>query len=260
MKPTIASPSTETSMARDSSTRSCVRGELSRAIDVAVLGLAIVGFIAVLFYAIDATRLANRMLTYLEKPTVWPDWLKQDTAREWCLCKDDTDPLLDMRFAVEQTQHVRSFMLCPFVLLLLLLISRLSFFEAWTWPVPLAGVFVLNFVLAAACWAALRGSAQRVRTAAMEQLTGRALQCENAPLLEHRKEQPAGSTARWIQLGQDDYTGERYAKRLRELIDGIKNERGGAFAPWVQDPTYLFLFIPTGITGILTVGLHFLLN
>jgi hypothetical protein len=227
---------------------------------MAVITLAVLGFFSVLFYAIDATRLAARMLTYIEKPTDWPTWRKDEVANRWCLCRDDTDPLIDMQFAVEHTQHVRAFMLTPFVLLLLLLVSRLNFFEAWTWPVPLAGVFVLNFVLAATCWAVLRRSAYRVRTAAIRQLTERAVQCENAALLRHRKGQGLEGTALWIHSGAGDYPPDKYAERLRQIIDGIKHERGGAFAPWIQDPTYLFLFIPTGITGILTVALHFLMN
>lgn len=240
--------------------RSCVRGDASRMLDICVLMLAVAGFFAVLFYAIDATRLAARLLTYLEQPTVWPGWRKQEIANRECLSSDDTDPVLDMKLAVDLTHYVRSFMLCPFILLLLMLVSRLSVFEAWTWPLPLAGVFVLNFMLAATGWAVLRRSAYRVRAVALKQLTDRAVYYEHAELSRFREESAAGLTARWIQSGSGDYSPEKYAKRLREVIDSIKSERRGAFAPWIQDPTYLFLFIPTGITGILTVALHFLLN
>jgi hypothetical protein len=237
--------------------RRCIRGPCSLLFDNVLLLLSIFAFLGVLFYALDAARLAGTMLDCLNRgPTSWPHWLTRKRAREKCVREIDLDGWLDVQFAVEKTKETGRLMLYPFVIFLLLWVARSSFFENWTWPNSLIAVFALNFLLAAACWWCVRSSAANVRQRALSRLHEVAKQIENG----REEEIWTPGPLRISQSGQRSettciYPKADYAKRLGELGEEIEKERRAAFAPWVQDPTYAALFLPTGIAGILTVVL-----
>jgi hypothetical protein len=231
--------------------RLCIRGTLSYWLDTGLLFLTILLFLLVLFYALDAARLTGTMLRYLAAcASEWPEALTKKWTRRKGVRADHLDGWLDVRFAALKTRETGSFMKFPFILFLLLLISRCEFFENWTWPAVLGVVFGVNFILAAFCWWLVRNAARNVRKLAL------------ARVEEASNEVKVSSNAVVV---ADPETGvgvpfRIYLKRLRNLRKDIEGERGGAFSRWIQDPTLIALLIPTGVTGILSLLLHFLLN
>lgn len=240
----------------------CIRGQWSAGIDRGTLVATVVLFLLVLFYVLDASRLTGTLLNCLAKhPTTWPAALTTTHARNKGLRRADLEGWLDVRFAADKTRETGRLMYYPFLIFLLLLLSRNSYFENWTWPRSLIAVFVLNFIIAAICWALVRDSARHVQREALRELRDAARQTELRPEKEIRVENPNGPEPKPGHPGATVPCRKSvYLKRLAELADEIKNERRGAFAHWIQDPTYIALFIPTGVTGILTVLVHYWLS
>ncbi len=233
-------------------TRLCVRGPWSAGLDLVILGSTVWGFLFVLFYALDAARLTGRMLYCLgDGPTRWPAWLVEKWARLKSVRPTDLDGWLDVRFAADKTRETGRLMFYPFLIFLLLLVSRNSYFENWSWPGSLVAVFMLNFILAAACWGLVRHSAQHVRREALQKIEQLVVGVRTGA-----EEQIALSPTGTGQV----YAREDYVKRLDGLREEILAVRHGAYTHWIQDPTYIALFVPTGITGILTVLLHYWLS
>ena len=241
--------------------RLCVRVLWSARIDLWLLGLTIFCFLVVLFYALDAARLSDTMLESLaRRAAVWPEALTEKWARQKGLRAGDFDGWLKVRFAADKTRETGRLMFTPFVIFFLLLLSRNSYFEAWTWTRSSIAIFAANFVIAATCWAVVRHSARHLRAAASAQLAEVKQQVEvrgEKTITVPLPETPAVSAATGLTVACPKRT---YLKRLEELADDIKKERRGAFAHWIQDPTYIALFIPTGVTGILTVLVHYWLS
>lgn len=240
----------------------CIRGQWSAAIDRGTLVATVALFLLVLFYVLDASRLAGTLLNCLAKhPTTWPAALTTAHARSKGLRGADMEGWLDVRFAADKTRETGRLMYYPFLIFLLLLLSRNSYFENWTWPRSLIVVFVLNFIIAAICWALVRDSARHVQRAALRELRDATRRTELAHEKEIRVEDPNGPAPKPGHPGATVPCRKSvYLKRLAELAEEIKNERRGAFAHWIQDPTYIALFVPTGVTGILTVLVHYWLS
>jgi len=234
--------------------RLCIRGKRSWLFDNAMVSLSVLGFLLVLFYALDAARLTGRLLRAIaQRATCWPAWLTRKWALKKCVREQDLDGWLDVQFTVAKTKETRRLMFYPFVLFLLLVISRSRYLDNWTWSASLVAIFVVNFILAAVCWGFVRWSARYVRNEAMSKLREIAIQIENGSGGIIVSPETAGSS-RFIYSNQD------YAKRLGDLCDEIEKEQRGAFASFIQDPAYAALFIPTGVTGIMTVVLQYWLS
>ena len=234
--------------------RPCVRGQWSAGLDMLILAGTIWGFLFVLFYALDAARLTGRMLYCLgDGPTRWPGWLMEKWAQRKSVRPTDLDGWLDVRFAADKTRETGRLMFYPFLIFLLLLISRNSYFEDWSWPGSLVAVFALNFILAAACWGLVRHSAQHVRREALKKIEQCAVEVRASAAEQITLAPTAGGTGQVCAR-------EDYAKRLDGLRAEMLAVQHGAYTHWIQDPTYIALFVPTGITGVLTVLLHYWLS
>jgi hypothetical protein len=233
--------------------RLCIRGEWSWWADTILLAGVVLLFLLILFYALDAAYLTNTLLRYLSNQydsVHWPQDLTKQWANKKGICQDHLESWLAVRFAALKTRETGSFMAWPFVMLLFVLISRFQCFENWTWPPLLTCILSINFAMAAACWWLVRKAAHNVRKDAIEGLDKVSGEI-----------QTSGGSA--IQVDNTDWTEvpvETYLTRLKDLRKEIDDEKRGAFARWIQDPTLVALFLPTGVTGILSVFLYFILN
>jgi hypothetical protein len=206
-----------------------IRGEYSHMFDLVVLFFSILCNLIVLFYVLDATFLTKRLLDYLGRyPTYWPKRPVDKGAREFGLDPKDLDSWLDVDFAAVQTDEIGPLMFWPIVLQLLMLVSRIPYFDEWTWPVSLIVIFGLNFLAAAVAWWIVRRAAENVRKDALMRIDTAVVDARSSNC-------------------------ETYVQNLENLRDKIKNERRGAFARWFQDPTYLAVFVPSGVSGIVSL-------
>lgn len=239
--------------------RLCIRGSASRTFDAVLLAVTVLGFLLVLFYSLDAARLTGRLLEGLAcGASNWPAWLTAEWAARKCVRPEDLDGWIDVQFAAQKTRETRRLMIYPFAIFLLLLLSRNSMFERWTWPTGLIVVFVLNFVLAAVCWGFVRNSARHVRAQALDSIDRNARQVAagfRELIVTPGPLEPSGAGG--SRPTHCRYSREAYVRRLADLRAEVESERRGAFARGIQDPTYVALFLPTGVTGILSVLFYY---
>jgi hypothetical protein len=166
------------------------------------------------------------------------------------------DGLLDIDFAAFQTAEIGPLMAAPLILQLLLLISRVCWLDDWTWPLGLVLIFAMNFLMAATCLLLVRRAAENVRTYALERLEEIKSSLENSGK-DHVDVVAHGTLDDRRKVSLDK---ETYLKNLENVRKHIEDESRGAFAPWFQDPTYLGVFIPSSVSGIVSIVSFYWLN
>jgi len=198
----------------------------------------------ILFLALDASWLTAQMLRALAtQPTTWPRRATKLVSQQKILFPGHLAGWLDVKFAAQKTADTRNFIFVPFILVFLMILSRMPIFENWTWPFGLMLVFCLNFILAVICWIMVRSSAAAVKDEAIKKLE----------ILAAAYAVRTGDLHIIGPHGVCTFNGNDYTRRLHELISEVKREQEGAFAKWFQDPTFVALLIPTGVSGVITV-------
>ena len=114
----------------------------------------------------------------------------------------------------------------PLVVLTLMIVARLSFFDNWTWPASLVLVYAII-----AAW--VLGSAILLRRAA-----------------EQLRETALNDLRRFRLLGQES---EAKRQTFDELMAEIRDLKIGAFAPLTEQPFVRAALFPGAAFGLLTV-------
>jgi len=137
------------------------------------------------------------------------------------------DEYLDIDLIATRTEVVGGLIYYPFVLITLMIVSRISLFDNWTWPAGLFIVIAGNGGYAA--WSAwmLRRAAEDARQRALKNL--------NDILIARTAEGDAKGAV---------------AETARETIAMIKAEERGAFAAISRHPLIGALLLPSGGAGI----------
>lgn len=110
----------------------------------------------------------------------------------------------------------------PFVVMALILVARITFFDKWTFTAPLAIINLTNAVLLVYAAISIRREAGRLQEKVLERL--------------HRR------------LAIEQSNPEGASNSYKEAIEYVKNIREGAFRSWLQDPIFESL---GGISGLL---------
>jgi hypothetical protein len=241
------------SLLKDPPTLLLIRGPYSHCFDFLFLMAALFVCLFVLFYVLDSARVTAKLLDFISRhPTRWPRKLLQEKSDSMGVEAKHLDGWLDVDFTAVQTKEFGRIMFGPITIIFLLIASRWSYFDAWTWTPSLIAIFGMNLLLATFCWAVVRQSARAVRDSALTKLEEAIRRVANSEVSEYGVPTPEGAVAL---LPKRDYV-----RRLIALQEKVKGESRGAYARWFQDPSYLGLFIPTGISGILAAIAQFWLN
>jgi hypothetical protein len=202
---------------------------LSRASALAVVILTV--------YVADATLLNRRLIVYLTRgPTNWPDGAFNNLRARWRLISSrhveipEDDLLidyLDIDLIARRTEVVGGLIYYPFVIISILILSRASLFDYWTWPSSLLILIVLLLAYATFSAASLRQTAERARQSALQRL--------NDKLIAYTAEGRAK---------------KKEARTIREAATLIRRESRGAFAAIRQHPLAGALLLPSGSAGI----------
>ena len=217
------------------------RGDWARSWDLVFLGLAILGSVTVTFYVADVMLLCRRFIHYLMKDvTTWPPEAVTNLRGRWSRREGATvaaegeippnDLLreyLDIDFIARGTEFVGRLIYYPFILISLLIISRLGVFDHWTWPVALLIIVAFNAGYAAFSVVYLRRTAERARQRSLKRLHDMLIS--------------------YTAMGEGD---GKEAKTIREATTLIQNEDRGAFAAISQQPLAAALLLPSGSAGI----------
>jgi hypothetical protein len=101
-------------------------------------------------------------------------------------------------------------------------------------------IFVMNFLLGIVCWAVVRHAARNVREFALERI-------------DRAKSSVKSSYSNTIQINGINVSKKEYLDNLESLRQAIMSEDRGAYARAFQDPSYLGVCIPSGISGIISL-------
>ena len=207
------------------------RGDLAKHVDSAVVLIAAMAFLVLLFVVIDAIRLGTTMIGNLSTgQSIYPASTMKDFRVD--LNYDAKNPdkplyeLLDIRLIGAYSEQLSTLTYYPFVILALMVVARSSIFDSWRTPPSLFIVFLIPFLVTFACALLLQRSAQRARDMAVERMT--------AYLLHARGDSPQKTS---------------YIAQLQMMLDEIKGERRGAFLPVLQQPIVKAFMVPAGSLG-----------
>lgn len=212
-----------------------VRGTIAMVVDIAVIFLILVPFLGLLFYLVDATRGALILAKDLAKPVTWPSatlksrnvlFNPRDPA---CLSQDPV--LLDVELVGAATEPVGNLVWYPILVLTLIALARLPFFDAWTIPPPLLIVMALTLTYAVVSAWRLRQEAEKVRASAIRELKQELRRLRTEPT--HSKEELAF---------------------IEEMLSEVKANETGAFRPFSRQPVVqALLTLASSLTGVALV-------
>jgi hypothetical protein len=211
------------------------RGDWSRNWDHLFLLLAVFGSVSLTFYVADVMLLCRRFIHYLMKDvTTWPPAALTNLRGRWSRTEGATVPsndllreYLDIDFIAGGTDFVGRLIYYPFIVISLLIVSRSSIFDHWTWPVALLIIVGFNAGYAAFSVFYLRRTAERARQISLKRLHDMLIS--------------------YTAMGEGE---EKEAKTIREATTLIQNEDRGAFAAISQQPLAAALLLPSGSAGI----------
>jgi hypothetical protein len=195
-----------------------------------ILHAAVVAMLVLLFFVLDGIQLCRGFVDWLnDGVSHWPTAAKQGLHRGEEYPQEVARELLNVRFTAQFTHVVGKLVIYPFLVLFLLIVSRLRLFDNWDIPWPLLGIFTV--MLGSIVWASLslRNTTDKGRRNVLERLR------------DHR----AALTGRKLTEAKRRTLAEQYELAIAE----IEQERRGAFRPLLEDPIIRALAIPFGGIG-----------
>jgi len=208
-----------------------VRGPVAATADEIVLRVSVIAFIVLVVFVVDATRLAERFVRLLgTHESRWPSSSCGILADERGMHSGAVCDLFDVRVVARVSEPVARLVFFPFVVLLVMIFSRLHFFDDWDWPASLVLIFLFAAAYVVTCGVLLRRAAETARRDVLERLRRRLSRALAAP----EADAPA-------------------AQQLRLLVDEVERLQRGAFAPWTRHPILKALLLPFGGIGLVTL-------
>jgi len=206
-----------------------LRGELTQAVDAVVTVLSLLGMLFVLFYVVDATRLC---ITWIKGLTEnYYDWdntkvdkykinlnIPREYAIEW----------LKLRIIAKRTEEVGKLIYYPFIIIILILFSRINYFDDWGFPQSLAIITSCLIVISLYTAIKLRREAESVRNLFLDKLNLDKLTVSG-------------------NVSVDD---KPTLTQLDELIDGVSRLQKGAFQPFLEQPVVKATLLLLGGVGL----------
>jgi hypothetical protein len=185
--------------------------------------------------------------------TIWPvgalEWARRELGLPAQARRATSEPpaereralesFLDVEFSARHTQQAGNRFSLPFIVLLLMLVSRSRAFDAWTWPPALVLINLCGVALIVAAAYVIRLAAREVRTEALANLDR---------WVVHAAAQPSALV---------DGLSLKQLELIRQRVD---RERRGAYSPVLQDPAMLAVLIPSGGYGLFLLVIRHVLG
>jgi hypothetical protein len=203
------------------------RGAGSCKVDFIVLWISVITLIVLILYVFDATRLFEGFIKrFTEQDTNWPN-LPRMIDHSQFRGKDAVSDWLDIRLLAVRTKEVQKLIYYPFIVLAIIILSRMTVFDNWDFPTALLVVWGISGGYAVASAVLLSAAAEEARRMAIARLADKSRQARK----EGRSED---------------------AEELNRTIEEVKEDREGAFAPWTQHPVLRAILYPSGGLGLIT--------
>ena len=217
-----------------------VRGDLSSTIDFIILLATVLAFTILNFYVFDVTRVCRQFIFVASMKS--PAWSRDSLAafdRERRECDEGLlgDWML-MGLIARRTDAVVKLVFYPFVIWVIMYVSRASFFDNWQTPAGLLAVLALGALYAWCSAFSLRNAAEAFRGKIMQRLHDKRIH----HLTETRFQ-------------------EEETRRIESLMQEVKDVREGAFAPVLQHPVLRSFLVPFGgVGGVYLIDLLLKMN
>lgn len=197
-----------------------------------LIGSAVILFVFLTFLVIDAIALHESFLNQLAvRETRWP----QKTFKNFPYpvrpngpyAESDLADYWDVLFIARRTEAIGNLIYYPFIVLSLLILSRLSYFANWTWNSGLVTALSIHFLLALyAAWR-LPKAARQYREIVLERM-------------EQRR--------------REDLTDSEKKSDASEIVmQDVRSTHQGAFAYLWEQPAVRALLFPSGGLGLTTL-------
>ena len=208
-----------------------VRGHLSGILDFWIVPLSVWSFLFLTFFVFDTTRLLRCfIMESLDKTPVWNSSSRSQFLEKTGGVGEELDYWMLIRLIARRSEVVSKLIFYPFIIGLILFVSRWNYFDNWRTPIGLAIVISLSAVFTWSCAVMLRHAAEKLRTQIIRQL--------------YRE---------LIVLGAAAAPDAARQSRVRIVLEEVKSMCQGAFTPFFQNPVVQALFVPFGGVGGLTL-------
>ena len=192
-----------------------LRGEITRFVDSLVTIGSVLGMLFLLFYMVDATRLCIVWIRgLLHSSHDWRGTAVERLSMELNIPWPGAVHWVKLQMVARRTAEVGRLIYYPFVVIILILFSRINYFDDWGFPQGLA--IITSALIAIALYSAIR-----LRRVA-EQVRG--------DFLDYLKRE------RIIVSGHKPRPNKPSMAQLDELIQQVQGLREGAFQPFLEQP------------------------
>lgn len=213
------------------------RGSLSLRVDITLLLICIISTTVLLFYIVDAIRLNRDLIALFNQGiTFWPESARVLSARHRLLNEEELAEYLDIRLIAARTEVVCPLINYPFVILVLMIVARNSYFDNWDWPWSLIIILALNLGWAIYCSVRLFRAARKARSTAIDRLSDHRLHS-----LHHAND---------VQSPEGRAQAQTRVKMIEETINEIRDLSRGAFAPLSNQPFFRAILFTSGSIGV----------
>ena len=196
------------------------RGETCFNWDKRILLLSVVTMWLLVFFVVYATRLCGRMVELVLGSEV--QWPTRNTPREPWLRSSGNNSLTDiqqsLRFCGQLSEGVGKLIYYPFVVVLVMIVSRFSLFDHWDFPLSLLIVIGSNIGFAIFSAFHFRQSAENARERVLHELSSMMNACSSST----RKAQ------------------------VQNVIKEVQDFKKGSFCPFGEQPILKAFAIPSG--------------
>lgn len=204
-----------------------VRGIWSPLVDTIALAGSVGFFIVLNCYVFDVTRTFQNFIRLAKPEAEWPPGSVQNfCGTQDCINDKALECWMLIRLIAIRTEALGKLIFYPFVILLIMFLARIKYFDNWHLPVGLALVIGLGAMYAWSSALVLRRSAEKARETTIKYLT----------------KQLAGSCS-------SEADNNCSAKSIAFALDQVRSCRQGAFVPFSQHPVLQALLIPFGGVG-----------
>ena len=172
------------------------------------------------FFVVYATRLCGRVVELVLGLGV--QWPSQNTVKNFRFQSPANNSLTNiqqsLRFCGQLTEGVGKLIYYPFIVVLVMILSRSSFFDGWDFPISLLIVIGSSIGLAIFSAFHFRQSAEKARRRVLQELDSLLNACSDSP----RKAQ------------------------VQQVIRDVQTFKKGAFCPFAEQPILKAFAIPSG--------------
>jgi hypothetical protein len=205
-----------------------VRGDVSSKINTYITILAVASFLTLIFCVFNTTRLCERFVDRASSRA--PIWSQSSIKKFMTNASYESEVALGERMLVQliagRTDVVGRLIFRPFIVLLLIFVSRNTYFDNWHMSIGLAVVISISMVYAWSSALILRRVAEKARKNVISRLSNKLVTVISEKL--PNKEQK---------------------ERIEFVLNEVRSIQKGAFAPFMKHPAVQALLVPFGGVG-----------